>query len=159
MINDLPMKIGYYPSHLIGSTWSEILLASYTWEDDTMLWEQFPEGNRIRNALNNLAKVHGKQIYNLFLTDVSYSWSLNQHSSGAFSMFKPGQETDLFPYIPTPEGRVHFAGKHTSTLPAWIEGAVQSGIRVAHEVTSLPIKFFKNLKLQQQHYGRREEAS
>ncbi|MFF5812356.1 FAD-dependent oxidoreductase [Peribacillus butanolivorans] len=108
---------------------------------------------------NNLAKVHGKQIYNLFLTGVSYSWSLNQYSSGAFSMVKLGQETDLFPYIPTPEGRVHFAGEHTSTLPAWIEGAVQSGIRVAHEVTSLPIKFFKNLKLQQQHYGRREEAS
>ncbi|WP_236694917.1 FAD-dependent oxidoreductase [Peribacillus butanolivorans] len=57
-------------------------------------------------------------------------------------MFKPGQETDLFPYIPTPKGRVHFAGEHTPTLPAWIEGAVQSGIRVSDEVTSLPITFF-----------------
>ncbi|MGE7067535.1 hypothetical protein [Peribacillus butanolivorans] len=30
MINDLPNKIGYYPSQLIGSTGSGILLASYT---------------------------------------------------------------------------------------------------------------------------------
>ncbi|WP_436372052.1 FAD-dependent oxidoreductase [Cytobacillus sp. BC1816] len=48
-------------------------------------------------------------------------------------MFKPNQETELFPFIPVPEGRVHFAGEHTSTAPGWIEGAIQSGIRVARD--------------------------
>nr|WP_307439787.1 FAD-dependent oxidoreductase [Bacillus sp. V2I10] len=45
------------------------------------------------------------------------------------------------PFIPTPEGRVHFAGEHTSTAPSWVEGAIQSGIRVAHEVTNLSRTF------------------
>jgi monoamine oxidase len=137
MMSDLPIRFTYYPSHLIGSTGSGIVLASYTWEDDTLSWDNLPEGDRIRNALDNMATVHGEQIYDLFLTGASHSWSQYQFSGGAFSMFKPGQEMDLFPAIPTPEGRVHFAGEHTSTAPAWIEGAIQSGIRVAHEVTNL----------------------
>ncbi|MGE6377099.1 flavin monoamine oxidase family protein [Peribacillus muralis] len=134
---DLPIRFAYYPNNINRSV-SGLLLASYTWEDDATLWDILPEQDRIQNALKNLAKVHGKQVYDQFLTGASYSWTLNQYAYGAFSMFKPGQETDLFPYIPTPEGRVHFAGEHTSTMPAWIEGGIQSGIRVAHEMTNLP---------------------
>lgn len=142
MMTDLPIRFAYYPSHLIGSTGSGIILASYTWEDDTLSWDNLSEEDRIRNALDNLKTVHGQQVDETFLTGASQVWSQYPFSGGAFSMFKPGQETELFPYIPTPEGRVHFAGEHTSTMPAWIEGAIQSGIRVAHEVTNLPRTFF-----------------
>lgn len=142
MMTDLPIKYAYYPSHLIGSTGSGIILASYTWEDDTLPWANISEGDRIRNALDNLATVHGDQVYDNFITGAAHVWSQYPFSGGAFSMFKPGQETELFPFIPTPEGRVHFAGEHTSTTPAWIEGAIQSGIRVAHEVTDLPRTYF-----------------
>lgn len=139
MMTDLPIRFAYYPSHLIGSTGSGIILASYTWEDDTLPWDILPERDRIRNALDNLATVHGKQVYEHFITGASHSWSQSQFAGGAFSLFKPGQETVLSPFIPTPEGRVHFAGDHTSPYAtAWIEGAIQSGIRVAHEVNNLP---------------------
>jgi monoamine oxidase len=142
MMTDLPIRYAAYPSHLIGSTGSGIILASYTWEDDTLSWDNLEEGDRIRNALDNMATVHGKQVYEHFLTGASHSWSQYPFSGGAFSMFKPHQETELFPDIRAPEGRVHFAGEHTSTTPAWVEGAVQSGIRVAHEVTNLPRTYF-----------------
>jgi monoamine oxidase len=138
LITDLPIRFAYYPNHLMDSKGSGIILASYTWEDDTLSWDNLSENDRIRNALDNMAVVHGKQIYDDFLIGASHSWSQYQFSGGAFSMFKPGQETDLAPYISIPEGRVHFAGEHTSTTPAWIEGAIQSGIRAAHEVTNLP---------------------
>ncbi|GGH73447.1 monoamine oxidase [Pullulanibacillus pueri] len=135
---DLPIRFAYYPSHLIGSTGSGIVLASYTWEDDTLSWDNIPEQDRIRNALSNLAMIHGDHIYDDFLVGASHSWSQYRYTGGAaFSMFKPNQQTDLYPSIYTPEGRVHFAGEHTSTVPAWIEGAVQSGIRVANEVNNL----------------------
>ncbi|MBT2686855.1 flavin monoamine oxidase family protein [Bacillus sp. ISL-47] len=142
MMTDLPIRFAAYPSHLIGSTGSGIILASYTWEDDTLSWDNLKEGDRIRNALNNMATVHGKQVYDLFLTGASHSWSQYPFSGGAFSMFKPDQETELSPFIRAPEGRVHFAGEHTSTAPGWVEGAIQSGIRVAHEVTNLPRNCF-----------------
>lgn len=141
LTTDLPIRFSYYPSQTSNQSESGLILASYTWEDDATLWDILPENDRIQQSLKNLAKVHGTQVYDHFLSGASYSWTLNQYAFGAFSMFKPGQETDLFPYIPTPEGRVHFAGEHTSTVPAWIEGAIQSGIRVAHEVTNLPRTF------------------
>jgi monoamine oxidase len=40
----------------------------------------------------------------------------------------------LMPHIATPEGRIHFAGDHTSPSPAWMEGAIESGHRAAEEV-------------------------
>jgi len=53
-------------------------------------------------------------------------------------MFKPGQQMELHPYIAAPEGRVHFAGEHTTLSHGWMKGAIESGIRVAVEVNDLP---------------------
>jgi hypothetical protein len=44
------------------------------------------------------------------------------------------QLVKLFPAIWEPENRIHYAGEHTSLRYGWIEGAVESGIRVAKEV-------------------------
>ncbi|MBA2646369.1 MAG: FAD-dependent oxidoreductase, partial [Pyrinomonadaceae bacterium] len=35
-----------------------------------------------------------------------------------------------------PEGRVHFAGDHTSAWIRWMQGALHSGLRVAREVNN-----------------------
>jgi monoamine oxidase len=42
--------------------------------------------------------------------------------------------TALLPTLVAPEGCVHFAGEHTATASGWMEGALQSGLRVAAEV-------------------------
>ena len=49
-------------------------------------------------------------------------------------MFEPYQLTELFDDVWRPEGRLHFAGEHTSTKHGWIEGAVESAVRVASEI-------------------------
>jgi hypothetical protein len=49
--------------------------------------------------------------------------------------FQPQFEM-LMPYLLEPEGgRVHFAGEHTSLKHAWIEGAIESGVRTALAVS------------------------
>ncbi|MEH7349123.1 flavin monoamine oxidase family protein [Gottfriedia acidiceleris] len=136
LITDLPIRFAYYPSNHNGKNGSGIVLASYTWEDDALIWDSMSENDRIMNALSNLATIHGNQVYTEFITGYTHSWALYPYSGGAFSMFKPEQNRELTPYISTPEGRVHFAGEHTSSAPAWIEGAVESGIRSAFEVNS-----------------------
>jgi monoamine oxidase len=136
--SDLPIRFSYYPSHGIGKNESGIILVSYTWEDDAVPWDSLSEDNRIQQALKNFATIHGQQVYDEFITGASYSWAQNPHSGGAFTMFKPEQETELFPNLATPEGRVHFAGAHTTLPHGWIQGAIESGIRVAHEVNDLP---------------------
>jgi monoamine oxidase len=42
----------------------------------------------------------------------------------------------LYPLLATPEGRIHFAGEATSALPAWMQGALESGLRAASEVNA-----------------------
>lgn len=135
--SDLPIRFSYYPSHGSGENETGIIIASYTWEDDTIPWDSLNEENIIQQALKNLATIHGQPVYDNFITGVSYSWSKNPYSGGAFSLFKPEQETELSPYLSSPEGRVHFAGEHTSLPHGWIQSAIESGIRVAHEVNEL----------------------
>jgi monoamine oxidase len=136
LTTDLPIRFAYYPSNHNGKNGSGIILASYTWEDDALIWDNMSENDRIHNALRNLAIIHGDQVYTEFITGYTHSWALYPFSGGAFSMFKPEQNKELSPYIHLPEGRVHFAGEHTSTIPGWIEGAVDSGIRSAIEINN-----------------------
>ena len=37
-----------------------------------------------------------------------------------------------------PEGRIHFAGEHCSLYHAWIQGALESGIRAAQAIHETP---------------------
>ena len=48
----------------------------------------------------------------------------------------PGQFTELMPHLATVEGRIHFAGEHTSPWHGWMQGALESGNRVARGVDS-----------------------
>ncbi|WP_436372054.1 FAD-dependent oxidoreductase [Cytobacillus sp. BC1816] len=73
LMTDLPIRFAAYPSHLIGTAGNGIIMASYTWKDDTLSWDNLKEGDRIRNALDNLAVVHGNQVYEYFLTGASHS--------------------------------------------------------------------------------------
>jgi monoamine oxidase len=137
--SDEPIRFSYYPSHGIGKNETGIILASYTWEDDALPWDSLSEENQIQQALKYLAMVHGPQVYDEFITGSLFNWALNPYSGGAFALFKPEQETDLGPFLSIPEGRVHFAGEHTSLPHRWIQGAIESGIRVAQEVNDLPL--------------------
>jgi monoamine oxidase len=69
-----------------------------------------------------------------FEKGVACRWALERWSRGAFAVFRPGQMVSMMPEIPRPEGRVHFAGEHTSAWMGWMEGALESGERAAREV-------------------------
>ncbi len=61
-------------------------------------------------------------------------WDIDPWVKGAFAFLKPGQVKSLDPFIRHPEGRIHFAGEHTSSLRGWIQGALESALRVTREV-------------------------
>jgi monoamine oxidase len=137
-ITDLPIRFTYYPSYGIGTPGPAVILASYTLGDDVMPWDGLPSEERVRYALKNLAVIHGDIVYREFVRGTSFSWAQNPYSCGEWAMFKPGQQTQLYPYIAAPEGNVHFAGEHTTLTHGWMEGAIESGIRVAVEVNDRP---------------------
>ena len=61
-------------------------------------------------------------------------WGEDRFAGGAFAVFAPGQQATLHAHAAAPEGPVYFAGEHTSLKHAWVEGAVESGLRAAREV-------------------------
>jgi monoamine oxidase len=69
-----------------------------------------------------------------FEKGVAYRWSSDPWARGAFAQFRPGQMTSLLPALAAPEDGIHFAGEHTSPWTGWMEGAIESGERVAREV-------------------------
>ena len=88
---------------------------------------------RLGFTVNQLALVH-PAIRAYFEGGTSICWDNEQWSRGAYAWFRPGEMTSLLPHIASPEGRVHFAGDHTSPEPGWMDGALQSGNRAAREV-------------------------
>ena len=49
-------------------------------------------------------------------------------------MFGPGEMKTVVPVAPAPEGRLHFAGCHTSHRPSFMHGAIASANRVLSEI-------------------------
>lgn len=63
-------------------------------------------------------------------------WHLDPWVRGAWSSPSPGQFVQGFRVWGRPEGRIHFAGEHTSLFAGWMQGALESGQRAAGEVLS-----------------------
>ena len=61
-------------------------------------------------------------------------WDRDPWARGATAYLLPGQVSSLEPHIARPEGRIHFAGEHTSSLRGWMQGALESGRRAATEI-------------------------
>ena len=61
-------------------------------------------------------------------------WDRDPWARGAVAYLLPGQVLSLEPHIARPEGRIHFAGEHASSLRGWMQGAFESGRRAASEV-------------------------
>lgn len=66
-----------------------------------------------------------------------YFWDEDEWARGAVS--NPGAENlaAIRPFVVQPEGRIHFAGEHASSAPAWMQGALESGNRVAQEINGI----------------------
>jgi monoamine oxidase len=66
----------------------------------------------------------------------SRSWTTHPRFGGSFSLWKPGFVTSFWQALREPYGRVHLAGEHVATVCGYVEGAVESGHRVADRILS-----------------------
>lgn len=66
---------------------------------------------------------------------IAYDWHLDPYSLGTWCILRPGQMTKYLVKLREPEGLVHFAGGDIALgCRGFIDGAIESGGRVAHEV-------------------------
>jgi len=135
-VTDLPIRRINYPTP-DPSTSRGILLASYTWSQDALRWGAMDEETRLEEALDDVARIH-PGIRDVYEVGASHAWYDDRYANGAFALFAPEQQTQLQADIVRPEGRIYFAGEHCSLYHAWIQGALESGIRAAQEINEAP---------------------
>ncbi|MBD2129320.1 FAD-dependent oxidoreductase [Microcoleus sp. ZQ-A2] len=140
-LSDLPISAVYYPSDNAQqkapkvSASPAVMLASYTWGSQARRLAYMPSKENHEIVRKNLSKIHPQIEQNDVLRRMeSWSWENHRWSLGAFSFMKPYQQMGLYKDAIAPEGRIYFAGEHTSTEYAWIQGALASSLRAVKEI-------------------------
>ncbi|NXN59977.1 OXLA oxidase, partial [Rynchops niger] len=135
-ITDRPSRFIYYPSHNFSSGVG-VILASYTWNDDSEFFLPLTDKECLDVVLQDLSDIHQVSKKYLQYTCKKYviqKWQLDKHSLGAFAAFTPYQFTDYSQALFDHEGRVHFAGEHAAQPHAWIDTAMKSAVRAASNI-------------------------
>ena len=109
------------------------ILESYTAGPNARRLADLAEPERLAFVVSESSRVF-PDLRSQFEGGTSVSWGSDPWSKGAYAWFKPGQLALLPPAAAGPEGRIHFAGDHTSALPGWMQGALASAQRVVQEI-------------------------
>jgi monoamine oxidase len=131
---DLPIgQVQEHPIIRTGAEGNRAILEAHSRGDAAPALDAMAENDRLRFVLAEMQKVH-PGIDSHYEGGRSKSWQDDPWARGAYASFRPGQLTSWLPEIARPEGRIHFAGEHTSIFPASMEGAIESGARAAREI-------------------------
>ncbi|XP_038873196.1 L-amino-acid oxidase-like [Salvelinus namaycush] len=136
-ITDMHSRFIYYPSHRFPNTDIGALLASYTFSDDSTLFQGVNDEELQGLVLEDLVKIHGEGIRPLCIGGLVKKWALDPYSLGAFALFTPYQHIDYASELFRNDNRIHFAGEHTALPHAWIETAMKSALRAARNINNL----------------------
>jgi monoamine oxidase len=109
------------------------LLESYMAGPQARRAGSMKEEDRIAMALEHLAKIY-PGLREHHEGGASYTWDADPWAKGDYAYLKPGQSLTILPHVARPAGRVHFAGDHASPSPGWMQGAMESALRVVEEV-------------------------
>jgi monoamine oxidase len=111
------------------------ILTAYTGGQRALDLSAMSESDRqdfvLRKMGNLFSKLNGQ-----YESGLSQIWHEDEFARGAFTYFEPGQMVTLLPIAQRAEGRIHFAGEHTSVWHGWMNGALESGNRAADEVNN-----------------------
>jgi monoamine oxidase len=109
------------------------ILMSFTSGADAEALGRMSDAERLRTALQEAAKVWPEAPRHFEGGAVKY-WNEDPWIRGSYSFEGVGQARDSLQIAAASEGRVHFAGEHTSVHRASMNGALESGVRAAAEV-------------------------
>lgn len=91
------------------------------------------EQDRARSVLDDAERIF-PGAREEFEGAVSKCWALDRWQKGMVVEYKPGEMGNIEASA-SAEGRIHFAGEHTSRWYGWMQGALESAHRVVSEIT------------------------
>jgi monoamine oxidase len=90
---------------------------------------------RLKFAARHMERVHPGMAQS-YESGRSVAWDNDDPwSRGGWCDHAPGEMMAFYPLAAASEGRMHFAGEHTSPIPGTMEGAILSGQRAAREIS------------------------
>jgi monoamine oxidase len=132
-LSDLPIQNTYSPTLTQGG--KNGILTSYAGGQRALDLSAMSETDRQSFVLQQMGNLFSG-LDDKFQRGTSHIWHEDPFARGAFAYFEPGQMTALLPVAQRAEGRIHFAGEHTSVWHGWMNGALESGNRAAVEVNA-----------------------
>jgi monoamine oxidase len=125
--SDDPMELWHTSFDKQGPTG---MLLAYFKHDGAREVGAAPPDQRASDGIRRVARLLPGLEQHVTATAV-HVWADDPWAGGAYLQFLPGQLYDLKQHFARPEGRIHFAGDHTSHIPGWMQGALTSGHRAA----------------------------
>jgi monoamine oxidase len=91
------------------------------------------EADLVAALVDDAEKVH-PGVRAAFRAGAAKNWEDDPFARGAYAWLRAGEMVAFVEALAAPEGRLHFAGDHTSHRPGWMHGAVASAKRVVREI-------------------------
>ncbi len=107
-------------------------LAAYPIGGYTASLERMSEDERVRVAFDQARQIF-PELAESFEGGAAHCWGLQRWQQGSFALHNPGQ-IGFLDTLGKTEGRIHFAGEHTSPFAGWMQGALESAHRVVREI-------------------------
>ncbi|WP_071187829.1 FAD-dependent oxidoreductase [Trichormus sp. NMC-1] len=125
------------PEELWQPTWDSNsktgILHAYLKDKNALEMDALKSEERLTNLLQKWEEIFpGANNYKV--SAVSYSWNNDPWAKAGWAYPSSSQEEKLFNEIGRREGKIYFAGEHTSIIRGWIQGALESGIKTAQQI-------------------------
>lgn len=129
----LPGVIGLVYESSKGQPGSRGLLTAYIPDKSGFEMASLPTDQRLGKVLAKVSEIY-PEAQPQFEGGIVKWWHEDIWAQGTYAYFRPGDVMLLRPVLTKPEGRIHFAGEHTAGWQGYMNGAVESGHRVAQEI-------------------------
>jgi monoamine oxidase len=109
------------------------MLQSYMFDENALIFSRLDPHDRAA-VWTRLIERFLPGLRNQVVETYQKAWHEDPWQKGAFALMKPNEFGWMWPAARRAEGRVHFAGEHTSVWFAYMNGALESAERCVQEV-------------------------
>jgi monoamine oxidase len=108
----------------------------YTGGAPAQVFSGLGDAERITVAIDEIEK-HFPGTRKLVLGAETKAWNNDPNIRASYLAYHPQDITKHWDALFAPAGRLYFAGEHVTVIQGYMEGAVESGQRVAHEIMKI----------------------
>jgi len=134
LMNDAPLACTWEPTS--EQAGAHGVLTVYTGGDPGVALSRLSDSARIAAVVAELERLF-PESRGLLEAAQTIAWPNEPYTRGAYAAYASGDLTRYWRTLFSPAGRLYFAGEHAAVYQGYMEGAVESGQRVAGEILKI----------------------